>query len=156
MLRYAALTLASILFVFSLNFAQSQAPVQPSAESYSSTLWVTAKPGADRVRFASLGMIRGMRLEVLNPSGDRVFDSGSVEGSLLDWKLDDGSGHPLADGLYGFLVTVSDLGGRQLRRRGVLWVRAGTASFDNSQRPISSSPEENADSLTRLRQHDRI
>ena len=89
--------------------AQSQAQPLPEGYSNSISLWVTASAGKEQVRFASLGIVQRMRLEVLNQVGDIVYDSDFREGNLLDWKVDDKAGNRLPEGLYGCLVTVEDI-----------------------------------------------
>lgn len=121
-----------LLFTSHLGIGQvrnnSQAPSERHSDS--NPLWVTATAGKEQVRFASIGIVGRMRLEILNQVGDRVYDSDFQDGSLLDWKLEDQQGSRLADGLYGCLITVEDLSGERSRRRGILWLRQGEAQIE--------------------------
>jgi hypothetical protein len=113
--------------------AQSRAQAIADTDSNSASLWVTATAGKEQLRFASLGIVQRMRLEVLNQVGDVVYDSEFQEGSLLDWKVDDKNGQPLPDGLYGCVVTVDDISGQSIHPQGVFWLKNGTVQFGSTQ-----------------------
>jgi len=113
---------------------------------------VTAAAASERIRFAALGLAARIRLEVLNQGGDTVYDSEYRKGSLLDWKLEDGRGRRLPDGIYGCVVTVEGLSGRRSYRSGAFSFKDGAVSFGDTHRVeanpgIAAEPE---DSLTVL------
>lgn len=61
----------------------------------------------DSLTFRALGKgIESIRLQVFDLSGARVFESPSVFGTVLTWKLNDASTKPLAHGVYVYLITV--------------------------------------------------
>jgi hypothetical protein len=74
---------------------------------------LVARKASGRIRFEVQGTgISGMRLQVFNLAGARVFDSGPLAGSTLEWNLLDSRGRVLANGIYLYVVTVTDLEGR--------------------------------------------
>lgn len=52
---------------------------------------------SDQVRFSSQDEIREFRVEALNSSGRKMFDSGFVAGQTLDWNMLDQQGEPLLE-----------------------------------------------------------
>src|SRR5947208_1714070 len=95
--------LLALLLLGTIAFAQEQKSAAPQAPM------VTATAKGQQVRFASLGEVRQLRLEVFDGAGQKVFDSSFVSGNLYDWRLTDQQGQRLADGSYLFIVTVRDL-----------------------------------------------
>src|SRR5262245_3537349 len=67
----------------------------------------------DKVRFESQGQIKEFRVEVFNPSGQKLFDSGFVADQTLDWNMLDQEGQPVADGVYDYLVTTRRRSGKK-------------------------------------------
>jgi trimeric autotransporter adhesin len=84
-------------------FAQEQ---QQTAKPSSPVVTATAK--GQQVRFAALGEVQQVRVEVFDATGQKVFDSSFTQGNLYDWQLTDQQGQRLADGSYLFIVTVRD------------------------------------------------
>src|SRR5712691_11572459 len=68
---------------------------------------ITTSSAGPRVRFTSPGPTAQIRVQILFPNGDALFDSAWKDGSVLDWPP--GS---LADGTYRCLVMVKDLEGK--------------------------------------------
>jgi hypothetical protein len=110
---------------------------------------VTAAAGSEQIRFAALGLAARIRLEVLNQGGESVYDSDFRKGSLLDWRLEDGRGRRLSDGIYGCVVTVEGLSGRRSYRSGAFSLKDGTASFGDTHRDVGNAAERE-DALTLL------
>ena len=121
-----------VMFVALPAASQVQSNSQSSVERTSNVgqFWVMATGGNDWVRFTTLGIVKQMRLEVINQTGGTVYDSDLRSGSLIDWAIEDQQGHRLADGVYGCLVTVEDLSGQQSYCRGVFSVRGGSVVFE--------------------------
>jgi hypothetical protein len=106
MFTFARLTtsfLVGLLLLGTIVFAQEQKSTTVQ------TPMVTATAKGQQVRFASLGEVRQIRLEVFDASGQKVFDSSFISGNLYDWRLTDQQGQRLSDGSYLFIVTVRDL-----------------------------------------------
>jgi hypothetical protein len=87
------------------------------------SLTVTAY--SDAVRFSAQGSVKELRVEVLSLSGQKVFDSGPVLGAVLDWKLLNTQGQPVANGVYLYTVTVKDPFGNVTKKLGKLAVLRG-------------------------------
>ncbi|HYK89711.1 MAG TPA: hypothetical protein VE398_13120, partial [Acidobacteriota bacterium] len=150
------------LFVYCLLFltvgmttvrAQNQEQAVAQLPVNISSGQVTAAAGNETVRFSSLGLVRRMRLEVVNQVGARVFDSDFREGTFIDWKMEDSSRNRLADGLYGCHVTVEELSGHLSHRRGIFWLTAGNAYFTDppGNRKSTQAADEVQESVTVLR-----
>jgi hypothetical protein len=102
---------------------------------------VTAQITGDHVRFAALTVGSRIRLEILSPNGETLFDSSSQPGNLIEWPLVDNQGSHLPDGFYGCIVAVEELSGRLTYRRGLFRLSNNTAVFDS---PVSSQLEASA------------
>jgi hypothetical protein len=87
------------------------------------SLTVTAY--SDAVRFSAQGAVKELRVEVLSLSGQKVFDSGPVLGAVLDWKLLNTQGQPVANGVYLYTVTVKDPFGNVTKKLGKLAILRG-------------------------------
>lgn len=105
MLTATRLTLTLLLAILLCGpvLAQEQAAANTSAPM------VTATAKGQQVRFASLGKVQQMQLEVFDAAGQKVFNSSFISGNLYDWRLIDQQGQRLQDGSYLFIVTVRDL-----------------------------------------------
>jgi hypothetical protein len=60
----------------------------------------------NEMRFRAPETATSMRLEVLNQSGESVFDSGEKHDKTLLWPMRDGEDKPLASGLYAYTLTL--------------------------------------------------
>jgi hypothetical protein len=65
----------------------------------------------NEMRFRAPEPATAMRLEVLNQSGESVFDSGEKNDKTLLWSMQDGEGTPLASGLYAYTLTLKTADG---------------------------------------------
>jgi hypothetical protein len=107
---------------------------------------LTVTPFSDAIRFRAEGPVQQLRLEVLSLSGQRVFDSGFITHTVLDWKLANSQGQPVATGIYLYIVTVKDESGNVEKKLGKLVVqRAGSGSTHGrvaaSEVPLPPPPE---------------
>lgn len=157
MLRKSTSCLFAAFVILAAGTVAGQVPaqVQPSieAEFNPGQLWVTVGADKEQVRFTALGIVRGMRLEVLNQNGETIYSSELRAGSVIDWAMEDQSGNRLADGVYGCLVTVEDLSGQLSQRRGLFWVREGEVVFEGEHRsePGEAAAAQEQDRVTVLR-----
>jgi hypothetical protein len=117
------------IWAWSAVSAQSQTSAQPQAEAQARTTRVTASVAAEQLRFAALGEVVQLRLEVFGASGEKIFDSDFKSGNLLDWPVHDQQGQRLADGAYLCVVTVKDLSGALSRQHGTVLLQVGTATL---------------------------
>lgn len=90
---------------------------------------VTISILAKGIRFAALGSLGQMRLEVFDTNGAPVYNSEFQAGNVQDWALKDNFGQPLPDGSYLCVVTVRDVSGRLGMKQGSVLVQAGQASL---------------------------
>ncbi|HEX7312942.1 MAG TPA: hypothetical protein VF297_03430 [Pyrinomonadaceae bacterium] len=88
---------------------------------------VTVSVSADGVRFAALGSVKQMRLEVFGPDGAPLYSSDFRPGGVRDWKLDDAHGLRLPDGAYLCVVTYRDVAGRLGVKQGAVLLQGGQA-----------------------------
>src|SRR5215207_487368 len=90
---------------------------------------ITVSVSAKGVRFAALGVVKQIRLEVFGEGRDSVYDSGFKAGNVYDWGLKDEYGQLLRDGAYVFVVTFRDASGRVGMQQGGVLIEAGRPSF---------------------------
>jgi hypothetical protein len=105
--------------------AQEPAGAQQPAPSSAVTISTSDKG----LRFAALGAVKQIRLEVFGESGDSLYASGFQSGNVRDWNLRDRQGLPMPDGAYLCVVTFRDVSGRVGMRQGRVVVRGGRPSF---------------------------
>lgn len=68
------------------------------------------------IRFQVGGQaIKSINLQIFNLAGQRVFDSGQVQGATFEWYLNNQDGQVLANGVYLYLIIVRGYGGQILR-----------------------------------------
>src|SRR5437667_5013048 len=58
------------------------------------------------VRFVASTDANEWRLEVSTQHGEQVFDSGFVNGAMLEWPLRNEQGETLESGLYAYTLTI--------------------------------------------------
>lgn len=121
----ALLMLAGVI----VTFAQSEQTGKPSAPDST----VTVSISAIGVRFAALGSIGQMRVEVFNANGDSLYNSEFQAGNVRDWSLDDKLGQRLADGTYTCVVTIRDLSGRLSIKQGAVLMQGGQGALKLSE-----------------------
>ncbi|HEY7915262.1 MAG TPA: hypothetical protein VIG62_25365 [Blastocatellia bacterium] len=115
-----------VLAAAAVTFAQSDQAAKPAAPPQATVIVSLSDKG---VRFAALGQIGKMRLEVFNSAGDSLFNSEFLPGNIRDWTLEDKLGQPLPDGSYLCVVTLRDLSGRLSLKQGTVLVQGGRASL---------------------------
>jgi hypothetical protein len=59
--------------------------------------------------------IEGVRLEVFDLRGQKIFDSGPVPGATYKWYLQRDDGRPVANGVYLYLFVTRTPDGREVR-----------------------------------------
>ncbi|HJU54434.1 MAG TPA: hypothetical protein VJ715_07685 [Pyrinomonadaceae bacterium] len=106
--RVAFRALCCALLLSGVAFAQE---VQKT-RSQTAGVPITASASGGLVRFAAVGAVERLRLEVFDDAGDPVFDTGFKPGNLRDWRLTNARGQRMTDGGYLCVVTVKELSGR--------------------------------------------
>jgi hypothetical protein len=140
------LSIAFLLSFLLIGTAFAQEPKSASAPAPV----VTATAKGKQVRFAALGEVRELRLEVFDASGQKVFDSSFRSGNLLDWRVQDQQGQPLSDGSYLYLVTIRDLSEGFTQKYGNILLQQQQISLEHVGR--KQLPEAQAQALEASRQ----
>src|SRR5437764_871240 len=113
------------------TIAQTPAEKTPPTKGNKSVgLTIAVAPTVHGVRFTALGAADKLRLEVYNPAGDLLFDTGLRAGSLLDWALTDAQGQTLPDSTYTCVLTAHDLAGALRVKQGSVTVQGGQALLE--------------------------
>ncbi|HYS55418.1 MAG TPA: tail fiber domain-containing protein [Thermoanaerobaculia bacterium] len=91
---------------------------------------ITAAAAGQRVRFASPSPTAQIRVQILFPSGDVLFDSEWKDGNVFDWPADS-----LADGAYRCVVMVRDLEGNVAQKESAITAQSGKVSVEDRAAP---------------------
>ncbi|HEV7858136.1 MAG TPA: hypothetical protein VGO91_05860, partial [Pyrinomonadaceae bacterium] len=140
-------TIVLSLMMLNTVFAQEQ---KTKSLTTAAPPLITATARGRQLRFAALGEIRDLRLEVFDAFGQKVFDSSFHSGNLLDWQVLDQQGQPLPDGSYLYLVTIHDLSEGLSQKYGNLLLQQQQVSLEHVGR--KSLPEAQAQALEASRQ----
>jgi trimeric autotransporter adhesin len=144
-IRASIALLLVVLFSFGPVFAQeSPKSGKPTAPV------VTATARGQQVRFAALGEVQEMRLEVFDTYGQKIFDSSFIKGNLYDWRLTDQQGQRVADGSYLYLVTTRDFSEQLNQKYGNVLLQQQQVSLELVGR--KALPETQAPALEANRQ----
>jgi len=114
---------------------------------------------AEAMRFSVQSeAVSQLRVELFDLAGRRVFDSGFVGGSALEWRLSDSYGQPVSNGIYLYAVTAKDINVRPLKRKlgKVAVLRGSPKSTSGNVADLRGSPRSNADSPYRVGALDTI
>lgn len=93
------------------------------------------------LRFAALGSVGQMRLEIFNTSGDLLYSSEFQPGNVRDWGLKDKSGQSIPDGSYVSVVTVRDFSGKLSLKQGTVLLRGGHAALKLGEVELGSAAD---------------
>ncbi len=88
---------------------------------------LTVTTYSDAVRFSAQGSVKELRVEIISLAGQKIFDSGAVNGVALDWKMLNMQGQPVASGVYLYTVTMKDEFGNVTKKLGKLALVRGKA-----------------------------
>ncbi len=96
------------------TFAQRETPAK-AAQSQDVTIIIQQ----DKVRFTSQKPIQMMQLQIVNQSGEQVYDSGPMTVAEVNWTLQTANGEALKSGLYAYTLAIHESGAATARvRRG--------------------------------------
>jgi hypothetical protein len=110
---------------------QQSTPVTPKLQPRQ----VIASAAGRGLRFAALGELLQLRLEVISPTGEVVFDSQFKAGNIIDWSALDAQAQRPMDGAYLCIVTVKEADGEVTKRQAL----ALTGEQSVRLRPIEKS-----------------
>lgn len=103
----ATLLLYLILFIAAIpangapQDAQSRAAV---------TIDITIIIEQEKVRLTARQAVEYLQLQIQDPTGEVIFDSGPVRGNEIAWPFQDGAGEAVKSGLYAYQLTVKEAG----------------------------------------------
>src|SRR5205814_2253442 len=117
---------------------------QTQAASNAGHKQVTASSSAGQVRFASLGEFIQMRLEVIDSTGETVFESEFKPGNVIDWARTDKQGQRLGDGSYVCVVSVKDASGHLTRSSAMAIVLNQSLTLKRAEVPSLTSAQAQA------------
>jgi hypothetical protein len=105
----STLLFASFLIALLLHSAAAQSPSsieQTPSDAVKVTIY------RDLVRFAATDAEQ-IRVELFDLTGNKIFDSGFVEGHCLDWFAHDQQGQPVDSSLFSYTLTVKAKNGAE-------------------------------------------
>ena len=71
---------------------------------------------SDKVQISAEGDVSELRVDVVDESGDMVYQSGQLTGHTLDWNMKDTQGERVAAGTYLVTVTFRNAAGKVKKR----------------------------------------
>lgn len=106
----------AILMCLSLCLPSVMAQSPQSGTTISKEVAIMIEP--QQVRFTTQKAIEEMRLQVFDPSGELIFDSGVVNQAEIDWPFQNGNGEAVKSGLYAYTLSTKESGqeAAQVRR----------------------------------------
>src|SRR5215510_10522056 len=73
----------------------------------------------EKIRFAAQKTVEELQLQIFDPAGQLVYDSGAVSGAELIWSLQQANGDTVKSGLYAYTLSLKETGASEARvRRG--------------------------------------
>ncbi|MBI3459920.1 hypothetical protein HY009_03200 [Candidatus Acetothermia bacterium] len=121
--KVAAGCLLTLVSVLGLAWSALASPVN---------LMVTAYK--DLIRFQAQGPVQELRVEILSLAGQKLVDSETVHGSVLEWRLGNNQRMLAANGVYLYAVTVKDASSQPSKYQGKLVILRGMVRV--SQSPV--------------------
>ena len=106
----------AIFFCFLLCLPPVTAQSPQSGTSISKD--VTIMIERQQVRFTAQKAVEEMRLQVFDPAGELIYDSGSVTQPEINWSFQNGNGETVKSGLYTYTLSIKGTGqeAAQVRR----------------------------------------
>jgi hypothetical protein len=73
----------------------------------------------EKIRFTAQKAVQELQLQIFDPAGQLVYDSGAVTGPELTWSLQQANGETVKSGLYAYTLSIKEVGAETARvRRG--------------------------------------
>ena len=98
--------LACLFLGVSLAVAQEPQLARRSPDTSSREITIVIQQ--KQLRFTAPASTQELRLEVLNNTGESVYDSGLVTGAEISWALRNVSGGEIPSGLYAYTLTIKE------------------------------------------------
>ncbi len=99
-----------IYTLISALLASAQQAQTPSVST------VNVTPEAGRVRIAPVGPVSDLKIEVVNESGDTIFEAAQGAREQIDWNMKDSAGVRVPPGAYTVTVSYTTQAGKQRKR----------------------------------------
>src|SRR5262245_35967543 len=64
----------------------------------------------EKVRLTARQAVEYLQLQIQDPTGEVVFDSGPVQGNEIAWPFQNGAGEAVKSGLFAYRLTVKEAG----------------------------------------------
>ena len=144
-MKWSNFTLTTIvLLTLSVSLSAQTAQQKSSSTDKAQARPVIASASGNSARFSALGEMIELRLEVIGPSGEVLFDSSFKSGNVIDWSGSGTSGRPLADGSYLCVVSVKDLSGQITRKRAIASLHNQSVGLKQSDSLLLSAAQAQA------------
>ncbi len=118
----------ALLFLFSFSTSLT-AGQQADAVGPRPSPVITATTAGENLRFIAPASVCQIRVQILSPTGEALFDSAWRDGNVLDWPIE-APGQPLTSGSYRCVVTVKDLDGQVAEKEATLIAQGGQVSIE--------------------------
>ncbi|HKQ78451.1 MAG TPA: hypothetical protein VJ810_32425 [Blastocatellia bacterium] len=112
--RLTAILICALLCAPALLAQDRKAPSRangPTAQD------VTIIIQQEQVRFTAQKTVQMMQLQVFNPSGEAIFDSGPVPAGEINWPFQNANGEELKSGHYAYTLSIHESGAAEARVR---------------------------------------
>jgi hypothetical protein len=116
---YTAKTSATFLLCLLLFFAAIPAhgAQQDTQSRAAMTPDVTIIIEQEKVRLTARQAVEYLQLQIQDPTGEVIFDSGPVQGNEIAWPFQNGAGEAVKSGLYAYRLTVKEADKETARTR---------------------------------------
>src|SRR5215510_2359482 len=64
----------------------------------------------EKIRFTAQKTVEELQLQIFDPAGQLVYDSGAVSGAELVWSLQQANGDTVKSGLYAYTLSIKEAG----------------------------------------------
>src|SRR2546422_3183217 len=145
LIGFVAMTVALLAPLLTTSAAQMSSNTSPDKGNSADEMikprarQVIASASGMAIRFACLGELIQMRLEVIGSTGEVVFDSDFKSANLIDWPASDKHGQKLTDGSYLCVVTVRDSAGQITRKQAIASLRDQSVTLSQSDSSLLTS-----------------
>jgi hypothetical protein len=106
--KTSATFLLCLLFFFA--FTPAHGMPQDSQPRAAVTPDVTIIIEQEKVLLTARQAVEYLQLQIQDPTGEVIFDSGPVQGNEVAWPFQNGAGEPVKSGLYAYRLTVKEAG----------------------------------------------
>jgi hypothetical protein len=115
--RLIAILLCALLCAPAAPAQDSKAPSQANNPTAQDGVAIIIQQ--EQVRFTTQKAVQMMQLQVFNPSGETIFDSGPVSAGEINWAFQNANGEEFKSGVYAYTLSIHESGAAEARvRRG--------------------------------------